>query len=60
MKIYHKILLGFIIISSLVALIGGIAIGTSEDVKHDLHQPVSSSAKEANYAAEMAFFMQKH
>lgn len=57
MKIYQKLLLGFLIISSLMIIICGIAITSSEKVKHDLHQAISSSAKEVNAASEMVFFL---
>ncbi|OUS31113.1 hypothetical protein A9Q99_04685 [Gammaproteobacteria bacterium 45_16_T64] len=59
MKIYQKLLLGFILISLLVLLVGSISIFSDDQISNDISQLVNSSLKEAEGAAKMNYALQK-
>lgn len=58
MKIYHKLLLGFLAIALLVALVGVISVANNSQVLNDLTQLTKSTLNEVDGATEMGFALQ--
>ncbi len=58
MKIYQKLLLGFICVALLVSLVGAIAIFTNNEVTRDFKQLTHSSIEEVGGATKMSFILQ--
>ena len=58
MKLYHKILLGFLVGALLVAADSYVSLSLHKSVKHSVLQLTQSSAKELDNAARMALALQ--
>lgn len=59
MKIYQKLILGFIGIALLVGIVGTIAIITNTDIAHNINQLAHSSVDEVKGASRLSFALQE-